>query len=155
MGQHYAGVWIASVLAAFVCALASTAQKNRARAELFAKLSMLVCALILVVASPTHWGHFLGLQTAHDRALNRILAQIPPDVPVGAVDEVYTHLSLDRNARAGFAGSLEYLVVDARYDSATWRNLYQGQLAVRLRSAAYDAVANDDGITLYRLRKRR
>jgi len=153
MGQHYAGVWIAYVLAAFVCALASIAQKDRARAELLAKLSMLVCALILVVASPTHWGHFLGLQTGHDRALDRILARIPTDASVGAVDEVYAHMSLDPNARAGFAGSLEYLVVDARYDSDIWRKIYQPQLNARLRAAAYEVVASDDGVTLYRLRE--
>ena len=93
------------------------------------------------------------MQTGHDRALNRILARIPPDASAGAVDEVYTHLSLDPNARAGFAGSQEYLVVDARYDSPTWRSLYQPELNARLRSAAYEVVLNDDGITLYRLRK--
>jgi len=153
MGQHYAGVWIAYVLAAFVCALASVAQKYRARAELLAKLSIIACALILVVASPTHWGHFLGPQTGHGRALNKILARIPADASVGAVDEVYAHLSLDPNARAGFTGNLAYLVVDAKYDSETWRKLYQPQLDARLRSATYDVVANDDGVTLYRLRQ--
>lgn len=153
MGQHYAGVWIAYVLAAFVVALAAIAKKNRARAELLAKLSMLVCALILVFASPTHWGHFLGVQTAHDRALNRILARIPASAQVGAVDEVYTHLSLDPNAQTGFAGSPEYLVVDARYDSATWRTLYEPELDARLHTGGYQSVTNDDGVTLYRLTK--
>lgn len=154
MGQHYAGVWIGYVLAAFVCGLAAIARKNRARAELLAKLSMLVCALILVVASPTHWGHFLGVQTSHDRALDGILERIPANASVGAVDEVYTHLSLDPNARAGFAGSPEYLVVDEAYDSATWRSLYRRELDADLRSGAYEVLASESGVRLYRSRKR-
>ena len=49
--------------------------------------------------------------------------------------------------------TVSHIVVDARYDSETWRKLYQVQLNDRLRSAAYEVVANDDGVTLYRLRK--
>lgn len=153
MGQHYAGVWIAYVLAAFVVGLSSIAQKNRGRAELLAKLSMLACVLILIVASPTHWGHFLGMPTEHGRTLDRIVARIPANASVGAVDEVYTHLSLDPNARAGYAGNPEYLIVDETYNSATWRALYRPELEAHLRTGAYEAIVTDDGVTLYRLRE--
>jgi uncharacterized membrane protein len=154
MGQHYAGVWIAYVLVAFVFALAAIAKRDGNRAEMLAKLSVLVCSLILIFASPTHWGHFLGPWTAHDRALDRIIALVPSDASVGAVDEVYTHLSFDPNARAGYEGDLEYLVVDARYDSPTWRGRYSRQLDEHLASREYQVVARDGDVTLYRLRKR-
>ncbi|HEV2038218.1 MAG TPA: DUF2079 domain-containing protein, partial [Candidatus Eremiobacteraceae bacterium] len=51
MGQHYAGVWIGYVLCAFVLALADIARKNVSRAEALAKACMVVCVLILIVAS--------------------------------------------------------------------------------------------------------
>ncbi len=154
MGQHYAGVWIGYVLCAFVLALANIARKNVARAETLAKACMVVCVLILLVASPTHWGHFLSLRTEHHRALDRALALIPRNASVGAVDEVYVHLALDPNARPGYKGNPEYLVVDEQYDSSAWRQLYSHQLDECLRSGAYELISRNDAVALYRLRKR-
>lgn len=152
MGQHYAGVWIAYVLAAFVCALASIAHENRRRAERLVKGAALVCVLILIVASPTHWGHFLRVRTAHDAALDRILARIPAGASVAAVDELYVHLALDPNAHPRFDGHPEYLVVDETYDSPTWRALSSRQFNALLASGDYRLIGRDDGVALYRLR---
>lgn len=150
MGQHYAGVWISYVLGAFVLALAAIAGENQARARTLLNLSAAACALILVFASPTHWGHFLGMRTSHDVALDRTLALIPAGASVGSVDEVFVHQSLNPDARPGYAGNLEYLIVDDRYDSPTWRDVYRSQLQDQLESGAYHAIASDDGVTLYR-----
>jgi uncharacterized membrane protein len=153
MGQHYAGVWIAYVLAAFVFALAGIARRDRPRAEKLAKSAATVCLLVLIVASPTHWGHFLRLRTAHDATLDRVIAQVPADASVGAVDELYVHLSLNPNARPGFDGHPEYLVVDDMYDSPTWRGRYKPQLDALLASGDYALVEKEDGVRLYRERK--
>lgn len=155
MGNHYPGVWIAFVLAAFVDRLAAIARADRARALRLVKICMIVCSAILIFASPTHWGHYLGPRTAHHAALDRILERIPAAASVGSVDEVYAHLGLNPNAHVGYAGNLEYMVVDERYDSATFRNMYRAQLDAQLGSGAFQAVASEDGVTLYRLRQRR
>jgi uncharacterized membrane protein len=152
MGQHYAGVWIPYVLAAFVCALASIAYADRRLAERLVKGAALVCVLVLIVASPTHWGHFLRMRTAHDAALDRIIASIPAGASVDAVDELYVHLALDPNAHPRFDGRPEYLIVDETYDSPTWRALSAQQFKALLASGDYGLIESDDGVMLYRLR---
>jgi uncharacterized membrane protein len=149
MGQHYAGVWIAYVLAAFVVALADIARKNLALAQRLGNWCLAVCILVNVIASPAHWGHFLGVRTAHHRALDRILARIPSRACAGSVDEIFVHMSLNPNARARFDDELTYLVVDTSYDSNGWRTVLRPQLQYQLASGRYRAIAKEDGVTLY------
>ncbi len=150
MGQHYPGVWVGYVLVAFVLALAAIARNNPATAQRLAQWCMVVCVLILIFASPTHWGHFLGVPGPHERALNRSVGEVPARAVVCAVDEVYTHLAMDPNAQPGYDGRCDFMIVDQRYDSPTWRATYSAQVAAHLRSQRYDLVSRDDGVLLYR-----
>ncbi|MBV8668521.1 MAG: DUF2079 domain-containing protein [Candidatus Eremiobacteraeota bacterium] len=154
MGQHYPGAWIGYVLVAFSLACAAMWATNAQRTRRLAWGCVAVCSLILVFASPTHWAHFLGLPTAHTRALDRTVAIIPSNARVCAVDEVYVHLSLDPAAQVGYAGPCEYMIVDQHYDSPTWQNTYSSQVTGHLHSGAYALIRNDDGVQLYRLRGR-
>lgn len=150
MGKHYPGVWISYVLAAFVDRLAVIAKADAARGRRLVNLAALLCAVILVVASPTHWGHYLGLRTAHDRAIDAVVALVPAGASVGAVDEIYVHLSLDPNAQTGYGEEPEYIVVDGDYDSMYWRAIYQPQFDALMRTGAYRPIATDDRVSLYR-----
>lgn len=149
MGQHYAGVWIGYVLAAFVMALAQFASKDAQRARALATWCLAICLAVNVVASPAHFGHYLRWRTAHDRALDRILARVPAGASVGSVDEIFVHMSLDPQARTGYARGLDYYVVDTRYDSQAWHEVYLPQLERQLASGRYAAAAVDDGVILY------
>lgn len=150
MGQHYAGVWIGYVLVAFVMALGSIAASNARRAHAIAPWCLVVCIAVNVFASPAHWGHYLALRTPHDRALDATLARIPAADSAGSVDEIFVHMSLNPQARAGYEGRLDYLVVDSHYDSQGWRDVYEEQVARQLRSNRYAVISTDDGIILYK-----
>jgi uncharacterized membrane protein len=149
MGQHYAAVWIGYVLVAFVMGLAAIGQHNPRRANALAIACVVVCILVNVVASPAHWGHYLGLRTRHDRALDATLARIPAGASAGSVDEIFVHMSLNPQAHTGYEGGLDYLVVDDRYDSQGWRDTYRPQWRRQMASGRYVSVWTDDGITLY------
>jgi len=154
MGQHYPGIWIGYVLVAFALGVASIAARDAARARSLTIACTVVCSLVLVFASPTHWAHFLDWPGPRERALDRVLARIPPDASVCAVDEVFTHLSLDPAARPGYEGACAYMVLDAAYDSPTWRGTYSAQVKAKLATGAYAQIAQDDGVTLYQARGR-
>ena len=150
MGNHYAGVWIPYILIAFAAAIGNIAQTDPKRALMLVRLSAALCVLNLIVASPTHWGHFYRLRTAHDAALDHIIARVPPDVVAGSFDEAYTHMSLNPNARIGMYVTPDYFVYDARYDSATWRANIKPRLAAVVCGGAFVPEASEDGVTLYR-----
>ncbi len=187
MGQHYPGVWIGFVLFAFVLGLARIAKRAPSLATRYATGSLVVSLLWLAVASPTHWGHFLRLRNAHDAALDRAAASFRyenqvgkrTDVSVGTFDEMYAHLGYDPCAQIGIAlrpcwrfpaaqtaqrtpasesARVDYALFDARYDSASWRDVYRPQLAYLLcaratsvRETRRSVVTTDDGVVALRL----
>ncbi len=151
-GQHYAGIWIAYVLAAFAVGLADVARKRPPRAATLAIGAIAVCALNLIVASPTHWGHYLRARTAHDAALDRLVALVPPAASVATYDEVYAHLGFDPAAQIGFSPQADpdYALFDEHYDGGAWLQTYRPRLLELVRQGRYRAIASDDGATLYR-----
>ena len=152
MGQHYAGVWIGQMLYAFALGLARIARDHgpgRARALALACLGLSL--VNLTVASPTHWGHFLGPIDAHVRALDRAVAAIPPGASVGSHDEVYSHLGFDPAANAGFDGRPEYLIVDRHYYRPDqWAGPVGRHIEDVIRTGGYAVVSSDDGVIVYR-----
>ena len=151
-GQHYAGVWIAYVLAAFAVGLAAIARDRPQRARAFAFASLALCALNLIVASPTHWAHYLRARNAHDAALDALVARVPPGAGVATYDEVYSHLGFDPAAQIGFSPDPlpPYALYDERYDGGAWLQTYRPRLHELTREGRYVPVATGDGATLYR-----
>lgn len=147
MGQHYAGVWAGEMLVAYAVALAAL---SPARATRLATISLVLCAVNLGVASPTHWGHFLGPLTAHDRVLDAFVAELPRDAAVGTHDEIYAHLGFDPLARSGWKSRPEYVLVDDRYDSRGWQQTGLPELDGLVRRHVYELVRTADGVRLYR-----
>jgi len=149
MGQHYAGAWIPYVLGAFAFGIARIYARRPRAATIVLRTSIGLCIAILLFASPTHWGHFLGPRTAHDAALDRVLAKLPPDLEVGTHDELYAHLGFDPNASIGLGRNPRYALFDRTYDSAAWVNEVRPQLQRGLAAGRYRLLSSDDGIDLY------
>lgn len=151
-GQHYAGVWIAYVLAAFAVGLAAIARDRAPRAAAFAGASLALCVLNLAVASPTHWRHYLRPRDAHDAALDALVDRVPGGAGVATYDEVYSHLGFDPAAQIGFSPDPEpaYALFDERYDGGAWLDTYRPRLRELVREGRYVPVASEDGATLYR-----
>jgi uncharacterized membrane protein len=153
MGQHYAGVWVGEMLVAYALALAMFARTRGPQfAARLAVASIVVCVLNLSLASPTHWRHYLGPVTAHDRTIDAFIAALPPNAPVGSHDEIYSHMGFDPNARNEWASRPEYILVDNSYPSDAWQNVGRPQLAELVRAHVYTLQRSVDGVELYRKR---
>jgi len=149
MGQHYAAVWIPYVLGAYVFGIERLHDRKPRLAFNLVRASMLLCLAILAFASPTHWGHFLGPRIAHDAALERVLAKLPPDLEVGTHDEIYAHLGFDPNASLGLKRNPRFALFDRSYYSAWWVADIRPVLLAGLRTGRYRLVSSDDGIDLF------
>jgi len=152
MGQHYAGVWIGWVLAAFAFGVARLAARSIRLASRAVTAATVLCVLILAFASPTHWGHYLRVRGPHDAARDRALARLDPQLDVGVSDALYAHLGFDPNARLGLEGAPRFALVDAKdrssYVDAKWVPL----VAAGARAGRFRLVWEDDGLGLYELR---
>lgn len=150
MGTHYAAVWIPYVLVAFAVAVAGIAARDAARARTLAMICLGLCALNLIVASPTHWAHYYRLRTARDAALDRIIAQVPNDTVSASFDEAYTHMSLNPLARIGMYVTPEYFVYDSTYRGATWEADIVPRLAAVVCTGYFVPIATQGSVTLYK-----
>jgi len=149
MGQHYAGVWIGWMLVAYVLALAAFARERSPMfATRLATASLVICLLNLGLASPTHWRHYVGPITAHDRVLDAFVAALPPNAAVGTHDEIYSHLGFDPNARNDWSSQPQYILVDNRYPSMDWQTVGRAQIADLVRRHVYTVVRSEDGVEL-------
>jgi len=106
--------------------------------------------LNLIVASPAHWAHYYRLRTAHDAVLDRIIAHVPHDSNVASVDEAYTHMSLNPNARIGMYVPPDYFVYDSHYEGTTWRANIAPRVAAFVCAGLFAPVASEDGVTLFK-----
>jgi hypothetical protein len=150
MGQHYAGVWVGWMLVVYALTLASIVIGCGMKfATRLAIASIVICVLNLSLASPTHWKHYLRPVNAHDRAIDAVIATLPPDAAVGTHDEIYSHLGFDRNARNEWASKPEYILVDDTYPSDTWQKLGRADLAEFVHANGYALVTSSDGVELY------
>jgi uncharacterized membrane protein len=149
MGQHYAGVWIGYALFAFALGIASLYRRSPRLGTNFVRVALFCCVAILAFASPTHWGHYLHARTAHDAALDRALANLPPNLDVGTFDAAYAHLGFDPNAYLGLDRAPRYALLDAHATTIAlvekWRPIVRSGLA----DGTYRLLAYDDGVELY------
>jgi hypothetical protein len=114
-----------------------------------AAASLVICGLNLSLASPTHWRHYLGPVTAHDRVLDAFVAALPPNAAVGTHDEIYSHLGFDPNARAEWLSQPEYVLIDDAYPSPGWQETGRKQFDNFARRHGYTLVRAQDGVELY------
>ena len=151
MGQHYAGVWVGEMLIVYALSIAAFAHARSARfAQRLTIASIVICVLNLSLASPTHWRHYLGPVTAHDRVIGAFIAALPPDAEVGTHDEFYSHLGFDPNARSEWASRPQYILVDDQYPNDYWHNVARPQLDALVARRIYTLQRSEDGVKLYR-----
>jgi uncharacterized membrane protein len=148
MGQHYAAVWIGYVLAAYAIGMGAAYRRSPRTATVLVRTSLMLCVLVLLFASPTHWGHYLGARTAHHRELDRTLAALPPDLDVGTHDELYAHLGLDPNATVSLHRIPPWALFDWTMNTSYWVEHSRDRLTDP--HGRYVQVQAADGITLYR-----
>lgn len=150
MGQHYAAIWIGFVLAAFAVGIARIHRRSPAAAANLVRASAILCALILVFASPTHWARYTGVRTPHHARLDRTLASLPPGIDVGTHDELFAHLGLDPHASLGLRHSPAFALFDWTMATSYW--VERSRAALQDPHGSYAPVLEGDGIVLYRRR---
>ncbi len=159
MGQHYAAIWIPYVLFAYALAIARMHAHSPRIAHGFVRASLVVSALVLALASPTHWGHYLRLRNANDAALDRVLARLPPGAAVAAPDEIFAHLgfypaaSLGLPRKLGASGDPKLAIVDTLHADSALGRAMRAQLRTRDGMSAYRLIEREDGIELYVARR--
>ncbi len=148
MGTHYAAVWIPYVLLAFACAIARLYDRSPQLARGFVRASLVLCVLVLAVASPTHWGHYLRARNAHDAVLDAALARLPATLEVGTFDEAYAHLGFDPNAQLGLQRDPRFVLVDETFANSWFTARYLPALRRGLARGTYRRVWSEDGVLL-------
>jgi uncharacterized membrane protein len=150
MGQHYAAVWIGYVLAAFAYGIARIATANEGRAFTLARAAAALGVLVLIVASPTHWGHNLRWPRAHERTLNAAIAELSPSAQIGAPDEIFAHLGFFRRAELGMNGEPEYVLIDSTHTDSQFVARDLPVVRAGVAAGRYEQVYDRDGILLFR-----
>jgi uncharacterized membrane protein len=149
MGQHYAAVWIGYVLFAFALAIGSTFARAPRTARVLVRTSLVLCALVLALASPTHWGHYLRARNAHDALLDRAVARLTPDANVGTLEEIYSHLGFDPQAELGLARDPHYALLDTELADSVQEERWEPFVRAGLARGQYRVVWRDGSVTLY------
>ena len=149
MGQHYAAVWIGYVLFAYALALGAAYARAPRTARSLSRASLVLCALVLAFASPTHWGHYVRARNAHDALLDRVIARLPPDANVGTLEELYSHLGFDPHAELGLARNPRYALLDTALVHSAIEERYEPVVREALRRGLYRVVWRDGSVTLY------
>ena len=149
MGQHYAGVWIGYALFAFALGIARAHARSPVLGSRLLRLSLAICVLILVFASPTHWGHYLRARTSHDAARDRALARLDPSIEVGTSDVLFAHLGFDPRATLGLDRAPRFALVDTR-DRSSFVDARWAPIVTRgVAKGAVRLLWSEDGLGLY------
>jgi uncharacterized membrane protein len=153
LGTHYAGAWLGYVLVAFAFGLREATQPLARR---LSWLALGLCIVELAVADPLHPGLNLRPVQARDRALNRAIADLPPDASVATQEEAYTHLALrDANAgllpeRSGVVVDTCFILIDEAYPDSPRLVEYGAALRALVQNGTYVLVKRSGGVELYR-----
>jgi uncharacterized membrane protein len=148
MGTHYAAVWIPYVLLAFALGVEAAYGRSPRYGRGLVRASIVLCALVLAVASPTHWGHYLRARNAHDAVLDAALGRLPPTLQVGTFDEAYAHLGFDPNAQLGLRANPRFVLVDRTFANSWFTARYLPMLRRGLAAGRYRERWSEDGVSL-------
>jgi uncharacterized membrane protein len=153
MGQHYAGAWVGYVLAAFTFGLAALHERSPRRAGSFVRASQAFSVLILLFASPMHWGHYLAFRTPHDALLDRTIERLPSGIEAGTQDEIFAHMGFDPHASLGMERDPAYVLLDRTFTHSYWVEKTLPRIEREARAGKASIVAEEDGVVFY-MRKR-
>jgi hypothetical protein len=148
MGTHYAAVWIPYVLLAFALAVAGLYGRSPRLGRGVVRAALVLCVLVLALASPTHWGHYLRPRNAHDAVLDAALARLSPGLDVGTFDEAYAHLGFDPSAQLGLRRDPRFVLVDETLANSWFTVRYLPGLQRGLVAGRYRRLWREDGVSL-------
>jgi uncharacterized membrane protein len=148
MGTHYAAVWIPYVLLAFALAVGRLYARSARLGWGVARAALALCAIVLAVASPTHWGHYLRARNAHDAVLDAALARLGPGLEVGTFDEAYAHLGFDPHAQLGLRRDPRFVLIDETLANSWFTVRYLPRLQHGVAIGTYRRLWRDDGVSL-------
>jgi uncharacterized membrane protein len=149
MGQHYAGAWMGYLLAAFVFGIAALYERSPDRALACLRASQILSVLILLFASPTHWGHYLALRTNHDVLLDRVIQDLPPNIEIGTQDEMFAHMGFDPHASLGITHDPVYVLLDRTFPFSYWLQKTMPEMEREVRFGRAQPIMEEDGVILY------
>ncbi len=147
-GAHYTALLTGYALAAFVdgAYLLHAKSSRIAAGMIFAAAAASVC--IQIFASPMeYWYYLYRRPEAHDALLTQTLARLPPGADVGAEDEIFAHLGLDRNASVNF-NDQQWFVYDRTHYSQRWQSIDEPAVRNAIALRRYVAVSDRDGIVV-------
>lgn len=149
-GTHYSALLTGYALAAFVD---GTSQLGRWKPQAWAAAvaaSALISIGVQRFGSPMeNWYYLYRQPNANDALLDATLKRLPPDADVGAEDEVFSHLGLDRNASIDM-NRQEWFVYDRTHYSSHWRDVDEPIVRRKLAERAYVVFSDADGIVVLR-----
>ena len=96
-----------------------------------------------------YWYYLYRRPNAHDALLEERLRQLPRQADVGAEDEIFAHLGLDRNASIDLHGQ-RWFVYDRTHYSQRWRDVDEAAVRRALARHAYVVTSDRDGIVVLR-----
>ncbi len=149
METHYAAVWIAYVLFAFVLGAVALYRRSPTAARTVLIAAAAISLFVLIALDPmARWYRLYRLPNAHDAMLESVLSSLPPDASLSVPDDIYAHVGFDPNA--GNDMGRRYVVVD-RTDtdvSPVWqKNIHD--LAPLVQNGTYRLVRSSGGIEVY------
>jgi hypothetical protein len=149
-GTHYSALLTGYALAGFVDGASRLAQwKPRASAAAVVAAA-LASIWIAIYASPMEYWYYLYRQpNAHDALLERTLRRLPPNADVGAEDEIFSHLGLDRRASIDLNGQA-WFVYDRTHYSTRWHDVDEPMVRRKLAERAYVVFSAVDGVVVLR-----
>ena len=149
-GAHYSALLTGYALAGFVDG-ASRLHGWKPRASTVAVvLAAFVSIWVEIFASPMeYWYYMYRRPDAHDALLDQTLRRLPPDADVGAEDEIFSHLGLDRNASIDMKEQM-WFVYDRTHYATHWRDVDEPIVRRMLSEHAYVVNSDADGIVVLR-----
>ena len=149
-GAHYSALLTGYALVAFVDGAARLQRYRPNLARVAVAVAGAVALAIGIFASPMeYWYYLYRRPNAHDARLEAALRRLPPDAAVGAEDEIFAHLGLDRNASVNFHGQ-PWFVYDITHYSQRWHDVDEAAVRDAVAGKTYAVIAGDDGIVVLR-----
>ncbi len=94
-----------------------------------------------------YWYYLYRRPNAHDALLEETLRRLPDQADVGAEDEIFAHLGLDRNASVNFNGQ-QWFVYDRTHYSQHWHEVDEPVVRRALIGHRYVMATDRDGIVV-------
>jgi uncharacterized membrane protein len=147
-GAHYSALLSGYALAGFVDGAARLTARKPPLARGVIAAAAVVSVWVSIFASPMeYWYYLYRRPTARDALLEATLRQLPAQAQVGAEDEIFAHLALDRNASLDFAGQ-QWFVYDQTHYSQHWRDVDSAAVRRALARGRYTVRSDRDGIVV-------